>query len=142
MKFWRLAMADREGPVHRAVLNYLRLVMPGALIHHSPNENSLSNRDRTGAAISSARARSLGTVKGFPDILVLPDTSRIPMFFEVKSGSGKLTEAQELVVQQLRALGYFVGVVRSVDEVAALLKAWEIPRLVKVSQVEYRGFIS
>ena len=29
---------DREGPIHRAILHYLRVVLPGAIIHHSASE--------------------------------------------------------------------------------------------------------
>jgi len=29
---------DREGPIHRSILAYLRVALPGALIFHPANE--------------------------------------------------------------------------------------------------------
>ena len=57
---------DREGPIHKAVLAYLRMRLPGAVIHHSPNETDM--RGPTVARMI-AKQKSLGMVVGFPDIV-------------------------------------------------------------------------
>ena len=49
---------DREGPVHRQILQGLRLVLPGALIHHSPNEFGMN-----GPEIARTLMVSLNTMR-------------------------------------------------------------------------------
>lgn len=109
---------DREGPIHRAILDYLRLALPDAVIHHSPNERDM----RGPAAIRQIiRARALGTRKGWPDIeVILPGRC---LFFEVKSPGCYPTQEQREVGEALRALGHFWAVVRSVDDAEAALRS-------------------
>lgn len=113
---------DLEGPIHRAILSWLRAVMPDAIVHHAANEIGLA-----GAAVQRqiAKAKSLGMVPGWPDLEVL--TVHGPLFLEVKSPGGRLTDAQQDVHDRMRALGYRVAVVRGVDEARAALAAWGIP---------------
>ena len=61
---------DVEGPIHKGILELLRLYLPGALVHHSPNEMDMAG-DAEARARAIARAASLGTVKGWPDIEIL-----------------------------------------------------------------------
>lgn len=107
---------DHEGPVHQAVLTYLRLQLPGALIHHSPNEVDVSGKD-IARAISKAKFR--GMVVGFPDIIVL--WRGVFMGFEVKAKGGKISDAQEAVGAMIQSQGGHWAVVRSVDDVRAVV---------------------
>ena len=69
---------NREGPLHKAILAHLRAVMPaGAVIHHSPNSIGLSG-DRIMRQL--AHDRSMGTVKGFPDLMCILPGPRVWMF--------------------------------------------------------------
>lgn len=114
-----MSRVEREMPIHLAVLQYLRLRFPGAVIHHSPNEASLK-----GPAVARmiAKNRNMGMVKGFPDLLVLDDGE--VMGFEVKAEGGRLTDSQKDVGEQFAANGCRWAVVRSVVDVEECLAEW------------------
>lgn len=121
---------DHEGPVHAAVLERLRFELPGALVHHSPNEGGAAGKSR------GARARALGTLPGWPDIEVLLPGG-VTLFFEVKApaGPGRSAGKESLDQQQLRqaaqAMGHRWAVVWSQDDAVAALDAWGIARRVR-----------
>ncbi len=112
---------DREGPVHKSILHFLRLQLPGAVIHHSPNEVSLRGRE---VARTIAKAKTLGMAVGFPDLLVIWRGHTLA--FEVKAPSGRPTEAQSNIGDMLIANGAMWAVVRSVEDVQHHLKAWGV----------------
>lgn len=114
-----------EAQIHKAILQYLRLALPKAVIHHSANEVALSGAD---VARAIGKAKGLGMAKGFPDLIVLPFAHIGPLFFEVKTAKGKLTETQAAMLQRLDALGYRVAVVRSVQDVVDRLTEWHVWR--------------
>ena len=115
--------AQPEQAIHVAVLDYLRMVLPGALPSHSPNEFAGSGPE---IARQMAKHRWMGTCKGWPDLEVaLP--GGMMLFFEVKSSKGRLTDDQAAVIDKLDAMGHLVAVVRSVDDVRRALKAWGVP---------------
>lgn len=116
-------MVDREGPIHRSILQWLRLALPHAMIHHSANEGV-----RSGARgmLDGKRKKAMGQVAGFPDIVVFPWSHLPVMFFEVKAPGGYASEAQKAIHEQLRVLGYRVALVRSIDDVSAALAEWGI----------------
>lgn len=58
---------------------------------------------------------------GIPDILAIRD-SGTAIWFEVKTDNGKATKLQEYTLAQLRAVGCVAEVVRSVEEVKAILE--------------------
>lgn len=132
----RRARRDVEGPIHRAVLQYLRLVLRGAVIHHSPNEVDLS-----GAAVARAiaKAKSKGMLTGFPDILVI--WAGQVWAFEVKAPGNKPTAEQARVGADIVSQGGKWAVVRSVDEAAAYVAQW-METAPQVAVVEKRGSIS
>lgn len=115
---------DREGPIHRSILAYLRRVMPEAMIHHSANESHVSGK---ASMLASVRKKRDGMVPGFPDLIVLPFTSLTPMFFEVKAEGNYATKQQKAVHAELRTLGYRVAVVRSIEDVQESLTEWNVP---------------
>jgi len=110
---------DLEGPIHRAVMSYLRLTLRGAVIHHSPNEVGVKGKD---IARAIAKAKHNGMVVGFPDIIIIW-RGRI-WTFEVKAPGRKPTEEQEQVGVRIIAQGGRWAVVRSVDDAAALVREW------------------
>lgn len=121
----RAPRKDREGPIHRACLDYLRCVLPhaaAATLHHSPNEE-MNEQQRMKAA-------SLGTRPGWPDIewLGRMDDDR-PYWapLEVKDKGRAPSQAQLDCHDALMDAGAFVGVARSIDDVRAFLIKHDIP---------------
>lgn len=114
---------DRESPIQRAIVAYLRAVLPGSIIHHARNE---INKRGKAIAIELAKAKAKGAVTGFPDLIVLPFSHIGPFFLEVKAEGNYATEAQREVHRQMADLGYRVAVVRSVDDVRERLAEWGI----------------
>ena len=111
---------DIEGPIHRAVLDYLRLALPQARIHHSPNETDMSGPQ---AIRMVAKAKRMGTRPGWPDLEILPGNGRV-YFMEVKAPKGRLSDHQADLMNWMIAVGYEVAVVRSVDDAKAAVRAW------------------
>jgi hypothetical protein len=109
---------DLEGPIHRAILNYLRRQYPRALVHHSPNENTMKGPD---VARLISRNKSLGMVPGFPDIIMLHEGALFA--FEVKTPRGRATPDQSAVGAIIEANHGVWAVVRSIDEVKAVIEA-------------------
>ena len=114
---------DRETPVQVAIVNYLRLALPHAIIHHAKGEIN-----RSGATFmrEQAKANRKGALKGFPDLVVLTYASIGPLFFEVKAEGNYADKTQREVHAKLEALGYRVAVVRSIDDVKERLTAWGV----------------
>lgn len=111
---------DLETPIHKAILAYLRLTLPRALVHHSPNSIGLS-----GARIRNqiTKARDMGTVKGWPDLTIIA-AGHPPLFMEVKAPGNYPDKDQRALHDALRDQGAMVAVVRSVDDARAMLNAW------------------
>lgn len=113
---------DVEGPIQKAIVDYLRLAFPAPqIVHHCRNE---INKRGVAMARELATARSRGVVKGFPDIIVLPFSTVGPLFFEVKAPGAYPRKEQREVHEFLSSLGYRVAVVRSIDDVAKSLSEW------------------
>ena len=108
-------MADREGPIHKGVFNLAGLMFPGALVHHSPNERK--------NPVEQRKAAQLGTVKGFPDIMILWRSQF--MAVEVKASSGLLALSQIECGRRIADNGGRWDVVRSVDEAARIFADWK-----------------
>jgi len=117
-----------EAQAHRSILAFLRLALPGAIIHHSANEVALSGKD---VARAIGKAKSLGMLPGFPDIIILPFAHIGPLFFEVKGPKGRLSPSQADVLGRLDGLGYRCAVVRSIDDVQARLSEWGVWTAIK-----------
>lgn len=115
---------DAEGPIHRAVLSWLRVVLPPpVIIHHSPNE---SRRPGRAGDVERAMNAANGAVAGFPDIMGITFTGLF--FMEVKAPGGSLSPAQRDFRDRLAVLGYGRwAVVRSIDDAKDALAAWGIP---------------
>lgn len=115
---------EREAPIHRAIVQWLRLVLPEAFTATVKNE---INKGGTAFAIEQAKAKSRGVVTGFPDVMCLPGMEFPAMFFEIKAPGGYPTPAQREVHARLTALGYRVAVVRSIEDAREALFQWGVP---------------
>lgn len=114
---------DREGPVHKAIVDWLRKVMPDAMVYHCKNE---INKRGKAFAIEIAKAKKKGLIVGFPDLLVLPSANIGAFFLEVKAEGNYATPEQKEIHAELTCLGYRVAVVRSIDDVRKCLQEWGI----------------
>lgn len=115
------ARRDVEGPIQRAVINYLRLALPGILITHTANEVAARGVDVRRAI---GKAKSLGMLPGWPDLTCIW-RGRI-FFLEVKAPGGAMTDAQRAVADAMAAHGALWALVRSIDDVSARLAEWGI----------------
>ena len=115
---------DREGPIQREIIAFLRKILPDAIVHHCANESHISGK---AAMIASVRKKRDGMLPGFPDIILLPYAAKLgAMFFEVKAEGNYATKAQKEVHAQLASLGYHVAVVRSAQDVMECLTDWDV----------------
>lgn len=119
----------REEPVHISIKNYLEATLPrGWLVHHSRN-GGLSKGE-------NGRARALGCKRGYPDLIIhgtkdigFPMPCVVPWswLIEVKDEDGVVEPHQRDLHELLRALGFEVGVARSIDDARALVRDWGLP---------------
>ncbi len=127
---------DREGPIQIEIVNWLRRALPGGTIaHHARNE---IKRGGFTFAKEQAKATELGSVTGFPDLVVLPNSHTGPLFFEVKAQRAYASPKQKEIHAAIVRLGYHVAVVRSVDDVREFLRLWGIRY---VENIEHRGVV-
>ena len=112
-----------EDDIHCAIVGYLRAVLPhGFVVQHT------ANKPRSEAA--GAREKRMGAVKGWPDLAVYGQAEEdrpTAWFIEVKAPGGRLKEEQIAVHDRLRLAGFPVAVARSVDDVRAKLREWNVP---------------
>ena len=114
---------DRETPVQVAIVQYLELTQPAWIVHHCKME---INKRGKAIQIEIAKAKRKGSKVGFPDLLVLPYAHIGPLFLEVKAEGNYASTAQKDMHKRLRALGYKVAVVRSIEDVQETLAGWGI----------------
>lgn len=119
----RVKRKNPEDEIHRAVLAYLRAVLPAeSLVIHPANENRRSGKD---GMIDRAMNKGKGVVAGVPDLIAfLPDG--VTLFFEVKAPKGSVSDAQRDFLGRVQSLGFRNAVVRSVDDARAALAAWKV----------------
>lgn len=115
---------DQETPYHVAILDYLRLAYPGALIWHTANEIEMSGDEATrkGLKIAQAKAKKKGMLPGFPDIAMFH--GGILYTFEVKAPDGRPTQEQLDVGALIEKNGGFFAVVTTVEEVKHWMQEW------------------
>jgi len=117
----RAPRQDREGPIHKGILQLLDMVLPGdAIYHHSPNELDMAGAE---AARQIAKARKLGTKAGWTDIEIIWQGRAY--FLEVKANS-RQSDAQKDIQRDLVLAGASYAVVRSVTEAEEALKVWHM----------------
>lgn len=118
----RRAAEDVEGPVHRSVLDVLRLRLGSRyLVQHTPN--------RPRSRIQGGKEKALGAVRGWPDLAVYGPGPAGPAcwFAEVKPPGVSVPSYQREIHDQLRGLGFDVRVLHGVEDAEAALAAWRIP---------------
>lgn len=112
-----------EQSLQRTIVDGLRAALPPSwLVCHYP---AGGYRRPVEAAIFKA----IGTIPGFPDLMVLGEAEwgAATYFLEVKAGKGVVTDIQRACHERLRNLGFGVAVVRSWDDVLTTCKQWRLP---------------
>lgn len=119
MKTRRDKPDQSEAALHAAVAHYLTLALPGdAVFHHSPQENKAHVAHRV-------KLKKMGTRTGWPDLEIIHG-GRFHAI-ELKAARGRLTSAQKDILTVLGHCGAKVAVCRSLADVEAILRRWQIP---------------
>jgi hypothetical protein len=107
-----------EDDIHVSVLEWLRLVLPDALVIHVPNGGSRDVRE-------AVKLKKMGVVPGVPDLLVFAANAFL-FGLEIKTKTGKLSAHQHGFQSAMRALGFKVATVRGISEAREALAGWKI----------------
>ena len=114
-------MMRSEEQLHRAVVDLLRIYENRGLLAFCHVGNGEWRHKVTGG-----RLKAMGVRAGVPDLLIwLPGGSGFGV--ELKAGTGKLSPAQTFWHATVTALGHRVYVVRSLDEMEAVLHTEGVP---------------
>ena len=106
-----------EMDIHNSIVDWLRLKLPKAVVHHSPNEFGMSGRE---IARQVAKHKRMGMFVGFPDLLVLLKGRTVGL--EVKAGKNRQSDAQKKAENAFNENLAEYHVVRSIDEVARIFE--------------------
>ncbi|RMF02479.1 MAG: VRR-NUC domain-containing protein [Alphaproteobacteria bacterium] len=113
-----------EDQIHAAIYQYLRISLPGAVIHHSRNEG---NRGGRRGLADGARGKRMGVRAGFPDLVIFWRGQ--VAFVEVKGPRGVISAAQRECRDDLAGAGFDNWhVCRSIEDaesvVASMRDGW------------------
>ena len=107
-----------EADIQRAIVSFLRAVLPkGSIVHHAVNE--VASGRHTGH-MRQAILVGMGVHPGFTDLVVISQGQVV--FLEVKSPSGRLRPAQEAFRDDVIKQGFGWALVRSMDDALAALR--------------------
>jgi len=112
----------REDPLHVSIRKHLETVLPLSwVVHHSRNGGK--------SKAENGRAKAMGTKAGWPDLEVAGNLDGHPflLLLEVKTDDGYVEPHQRKMHDKLRALGFSVHVVRSIEDTRQVLQALAIP---------------
>lgn len=121
-------MRRPEQQLQKAIVNALRLALPSRwIVSHYPAGGYRSR-------VEGSILKGMGVLAGFPDIMIFGEVvdgaglaTATAWFLEVKSGKGEPTPIQREMHNQLRALGFDVAVVRSIDDALEACLFWHLP---------------
>lgn len=115
--------AETEEAIHKRVIQYLDSVLPPkSLYHHSPNEG-------TRHVNYKMKLKAMGFQSGWPDLELylppsefLPDVRPAAIFIELKRRKGgRVSDNQQRIGDNLKAIGHYWAVCKSVREVHEFL---------------------
>lgn len=118
-----------EGHPHEEAFQVETAAYLDAAMHHSawwchiPNQGMFASTRQVLSA--GARFKKQGLKAGAPDNLIVWD-GRV-FFVELKSKTGRISDAQKIVIPAIESAGAPVAVARTLEDVAAALTAWGIP---------------
>lgn len=113
------------------------LPKPGAFWYHVPNQGMFASTRQILSA--GARFKKQGLRAGVPDNAIVWGGQAY--FIELKSKTGRISDAQKIVIPAIESAGAPVAVARTLDEVAAALTAWGIPLTMTPAEFRNRATI-
>lgn len=111
-------MQRPEQAIQRAIVGFIRMQYPRAIVFHIPNGGWRSERE-------AWQLKKIGTTAGVYDLCVLWAAGKVG-FLEVKSDKGRLSQSQNEFRENLDACGIPNACVKSVFEAQAALKTWGV----------------
>lgn len=117
----RIAPNLSEADIQHQVRSYLAALGIDAI--HVPNGTHLAG-DARARAMQSNALKKAGVLPGMADLILFDRRVRRVGFIEVKSKTGKVSEAQERFAELAAKWGWPYAVVRSTDDARAALSAW------------------
>ena len=111
-----------EAAIQRDIVRTLRFGLPSGWLVVGVSNNPRSK-------ITGAIEKGMGLTAGFPDVSVYGNLDGQPFtgFLEVKTGKGRVSEAQRDMHDRLQDAGFRVAIVRSVAEALDAARAWGLP---------------
>ena len=138
---------DREGPIQKAVVEYLKRQYPTALIFSVPNElASKAGGGKTTQARQNiirnvqAQAKRMGMLPGMADVCMLLGGRFYA--FEVKAKGNYQQDNQKDAQALVEGNGGIYAVVRSIDDVKGVLDAHEPRTLADIVNLPVMGSIN
>ena len=111
-------MKRPEQNLQIACVRWFRMQYPNVLIHHSPNGGARSK-------VEGAIFKAMGTVAGFPDIIIpCAKYGYHGLFIEMKSPGGKMSDNQKQVSQKLISEGYCFAICESIEQFIDIVKSY------------------
>jgi hypothetical protein len=111
-----------EAAIQRDIVRTLRIGLPSGWLVVGVSNNP---RSRIGGAIEKA----MGLTAGLPDLVLYGNLDGSPFagFFEVKTKTGRVSEAQRDMHDRLQSQGFRIAIVRSVADALDAARSWGIP---------------
>ncbi len=109
-----------ERDAQRAVVAWLRKA--GCIVQATFTEQAAREKDPAKRARFGAARKASGATTGFPDLTGISPDGRV-FFIEMKSAKGATSDAQDRVIDQLRARGQIVVIGRDIWSVQDALAA-------------------
>lgn len=110
----KLSASISEADIQKAIINHLRLRAKPSTWWCHLNNNSTN-------MIAGKRNKSLGVVRGAPDLMFMIDGRCV--FVELKTMKGVVSDAQKFTHAQIQKAGGEVHVARGLDAALALLSS-------------------
>lgn len=111
-------MARQEDQIQRAVVDWIRLACPTAIVFHVPNGGFRTRAE-------AGRFKSLGVLAGVPDLIIM--WPGVVAALELKTPANRPTAEQAEFGRRMTGMGHHWGWASSVDDALALLRVWGIP---------------
>ncbi len=124
---FKYLLKGEEEKVHGEIVNYMRVNYPDELFLHYPSggyRHQLKNKAGKTFSLEAIKLKLMGTLAGVPDLFApRPIPPHAGFWCEVKKPGESLRKSQKEMHQKLTELGYYVCVVRSLEE---FQREWEL----------------
>tara|TARA_R110000744_G_scaffold289502_3_gene400408 strand:- start:6914 stop:7258 length:345 start_codon:yes stop_codon:yes gene_type:complete len=114
-------MKREEDALQEAVIRIFRLMLPGAIIHHSPNEG---NRGGKRGIIDGVRRKKMGVIAGWPDTIIIDKGTTYVV--ETKPPGKYLSAAQKDLKAKFEDQNIQYFIVQTIDD------AVEVAKMIKI----------